>query len=1400
MAATVRKVHSQEIINAGQGYQTPATSHTSSPEAQKSPHAEKPRKVLVQDSLKDTETVPVSRGNASQPQAAALEDEEEDLYGVSPERDPRNRAFRLSQQSQSERIPASIEQIAQSPSGRRTNSQLTAIAKASSAAYSSIDQQEHPTESPPAKLKVLTHHTSDADPLKPAFQDTDAVEKSASTKSHGASQSATPSDPSATAPTSTMAPTRRGEPALATETDTRSTGKRSALEALNAKKGLPMSQPRAHAPASQPAQEKAASKSKSQGAKNHSKAASATQRAATGHGANEKTLATEPKGKAAASKSSKGPSATARSSNAQKPSRQAPTQAETSKIEDADSPAADRLEDAEQGPVVEDDSNAEETVQPRSKLKKTSRSTKGKGRKVDSDTAVTENDRSHAATMNEHQGQSKSSASPRRAPQAPNASQEHEEAEEEEDPVMPSQPRKRGKGALPSRAKKPPKQPEPSQPSEDGYSLEESSSPKVKKGKNNGRSQAKKKPAPKSKPAHAKPPATTTRTTRAQAAAEKLHSDVSSSDRSHEAKAESSKAPRAQMRTSKAEKAAANESRKRRADPSLPNQDEEGDDGAASMDESKVQLQSKTNKRKSRVKSQPSRPARHQNPQKQAARDSLPKSAPGGTQEEPILVSDDKPSSSVHGTPTSSPESKRQTKVPAKDASHSTSVQNRPRTPANLRSSPPAHPQYDLQDDDEAVAATMRSRKAGIIGFDANGPRNQGTLSGRTPGAKPGRANRPSLPATKVPIASSGGKSRPEASRKNRESSVATSTRTAKSNRPAPPPNIAVDFDEALTGLSRKSAKNVNEESVLIQDQVAHDQTTPQVADDDGFVNIGDVEGEKLIEPTVPEKRASIPLNLNRTASQLAMPPPAKRPAATESLAVLQNQDNVAESAPPKKRNGKRPRSPEPPVERPAKRSKAEHVASEEPTDGEAEIMTGKEKKAPGETVEAHAGKRTRATRATEAATEAPQKRVKLGPEAAEEHHSQHEEPREAPKVNDSQRDAISKRRKRGSRRTIPCRQTSQGSQTVDRDGSPVPPDMDLTADGTVLEQFSQEHYSQEQADLSPHVSSELATVLCQPLDAIPKNGHQRSSGSDPFRPPPSAQNNILSSNVKPRPAAPQAQSKISRVHSRDLELMKQHDPLAPEENPFSDVPGKPLGRMTTLTKKLNVVDKKGDHRDPIKKQTARMPVKSLSPQRQAPPEIPSLRSREVEQGFGIFRGSCAEVEDPDKTLVNDDEQEDFIPEQIDDDEGGDLHEEEHDFAAGMELSDIDSDDALSWYKTLKPHQQNMFEGLVDCSRRISAYFVKQENSIERHLERQHKAGMHIIEEDEFLRAKQYEQEKETLVRTKVERKKELKHDLKECDKDLKDRNAARSRRMIRAGQRDDETNRLEALLHGMAY
>ncbi|KAK5119155.1 hypothetical protein LTR85_007769 [Meristemomyces frigidus] len=491
----------------------------------------------------------------------------------------------------------------------------------------------------------------------------------------------------------------------------------------------------------------------------------------------------------------------------------------------------------------------------------------------------------------------------------------------------------------------------------------------------------------------------------------------------------------------------------------------------------------------------------------------------GASQEQAIVLSDRQESSS----PVRSSSVHPSTAPPAV----TTSAHRKPRkakapqTPPVLGSSPPIAHQGPALPLTAGLLDANTSRKSTIISFDRSGPRNQGSASARKSARGSAWTNRTSLPPRRVPLASEAGDSRArlDALPRKGPSSIATSMRSTRTNRAAPPSNVAHNVGDALAGFFKKPSQGDQTPAKALPTQHAgrqeaansleHQRT--RIADDDGFTNVDDYEGTTFVDDE-PAKISPPTLKPSAapSASQQAMPPPAPKAHKTSTVhraptvpSMLGLEGDLQSDAV----GGKTAEKPRSKRVAPAAEQEAAPAAKRQKT---AAAPRPHRAQSPATTAAAIVTVRPAASQAGFRAAKRPM------PDAT----------------------------KRGVRK--PSRHASQGN--VDIHGSPIPKGLIVLDNATALESFSQ------QVGLSSdQMLAEVATAANRRRVGEQQND---SSAFDEHILPPSHQPEILSSNTKLRPASPEDESQAitgivtGRVDPKQLVIRDAAAP--PATDPFT--------------------------------------------------------------------------------------------------------------------------------------------------------------------------------------------------------------------------------------------------------
>ncbi|SMY26090.1 unnamed protein product [Zymoseptoria tritici ST99CH_1A5] len=293
---------------------------------------------------------------------------------------------------------------------------------------------------------------------------------------------------------------------------------------------------------------------------------------------------------------------------------------------------------------------------------------------------------------------------------------------------------------------------------------------------------------------------------------------------------------------------------------------------------------------------------------------------PGNSQEAPVVLSDDDKSSSLDGFELEEPDQTRVVRV------NSATRTAHLHTPAPIPSSPPLPSGFVNRD---VPPGTDRTRKTQIIGFGQSGPLNQGSAPRKMLNEENLRHTEAAAPANL------------HGRRVKGPSSVATTTRTTKSQAPVAASNVFNHVVDALAVLGgkvhisatpslrpRQSTHQISANVRPSQGAASNDQKPWNVLDEHHDHGNGD-DSETFVHGESPQAPQA-PVGIPRTASQITMPPPqAKKPASTEDLSAGQagqaqeQRGTVVETGPVMTTNATKRQLPtETPAEHPPKRPK----------------------------------------------------------------------------------------------------------------------------------------------------------------------------------------------------------------------------------------------------------------------------------------------------------------------------------------------------------------------------------------------------------------------------------------------------------------------------------------------
>ncbi|KAK4615854.1 hypothetical protein CLAFUW4_10318 [Fulvia fulva] len=799
-------------------------------------------------------------------------------------------------------------------------------------------------------------------------------------------------------------------------------------------------------------------------------------------------------------------------------------------------------------------------------------------------------------------------------------------------------------------------------------------------------------------------------------------------------------------------------------------------------------------------------PARQKNPPPTAS------NLEGRTHDNAIMLSEGNDSSSSFASSIAGSPARETAITTTKDTTAEPQAPMVPKTPAPpMQSSPPIKMDNDAMKLAE-LQMTVRSNKSNGIGFDKSGPRNQGVASVKTPGPKS---------VKKMPVAPSITRFKDELKRKGGPSSFATSVRSGPPVQRASSSNLASNVDDALGNLRRKPAKYPlrmlpePEDNVAIPHRQQHAvRTEVDPVEVDEFTNIDDYDDDDdtLVPMFSPPKSATPKLN----AEQQVRPAPVKtraanvragghvqrqvhggittEPVTLEAVPPIPTQAGVSESLPQK------PQQPAP--------SKPKLIADEQgvklpskrlpPMDQE-NRPAAKRSKADisDDNIMDHGKRRTRAVQGPLQPDQSPSQGKAFGlmprqTEPGRPFEKSVPAPIQIPERTRPVRARLN-------------RQTTNGSQRVDMCGSPVPPRMVVGHAKTVLETFSQQAGLVSDRDavertLKKHLP-QLPAGVQQPENDLRYNGPQ-------FHQP-----QPLSSNTKPVPAAPQADSamvpRLELSESQSEKFLDKRDDLARMLNPFSgskkdaitqgsEIAMQAVGGMaeqldeqTTLIEDAYVLEEADGHTTMIRTKPNVQQSQRPFSNRTSSEDDGDLSDDDLSRLRAVASLTRRQPEeDPDRTLVNDDDSNDFR-----DQVGNVPNQEAQHGLEDPEFSDPASDDLMAWRKTLKPHQLNLSNELIKVAQRLTKIFVQHENSLSRNAENADRQNIYDVGQEEIARAQLYATKMEELRRLKRAHKKDLKKCQSNLVEQLEQKKKEQEEREVKFAQWEEENDNLESLV-----
>ncbi|TKA39533.1 hypothetical protein B0A54_10089 [Friedmanniomyces endolithicus] len=670
----------------------------------------------------------------------------------------------------------------------------------------------------------------------------------------------------------------------------------------------------------------------------------------------------------------------------------------------------------------------------------------------------------------------------------------------------------------------------------------------------------------------------------------------------------------------------------------------------------------------------------------------------GGSQVNAITLSD-RPvsSSSVPSTPAVARPS---TATLAQVKPSGTDGRRAPQTPAVFHSSPPLNDAQVTHQPPTGFLEPAESHRTTIISFDRSGPRNQGTRSAKKSVVGSVRADRTGARRSK-----------------GRSSPAATSTKSYRTDRTALPNNVADDVGDALAGFFKNPAK-------LGSESVAPDKTLaaslraqthalapilplqqPTDVADDSWTYVEDAVDEQRtqVKAAVPVNRAK-PLKqppFDRTASQLAMPPPAPRAESTaksgqvSASSATRRTAATGRTASVTEEGGKAAKSSD-------KRSREEDAFSHPAP-----------KKSKRATLDTHhtLPLPDQSTANTRGKVAVAQHVPTGGPEPS----------------------------KRAGRKT--SRHASQG---VDINGSPIPKNMVVPENSTTLETYTQH------AGLSPDQRLPASNVAVRRTTT---DSLVNSTFFEEILAVPSHQVKILSSNEKRRPASPREDSQaitsvvLGKVDAK--QLVMRDEGVAPPTDPFLSseslrkVPKGPSSSSLfseELGTRAEQIAKKRRHAALADDEESEDPDKTLI---ESAPASKKLKSNPAAKRL---RATFVDDEDdPNQTLVD--------PElRLKRPKSNAAHSRKG--AGAISSADEENNADMPaiglWRDALRPHQLNLFDELVAVSHRLVRHLVDHETALHEAVYDYQRRGLNMIEQAELVRARDYERSLKQLAREKA--------------------------------------------------
>lgn len=654
----------------------------------------------------------------------------------------------------------------------------------------------------------------------------------------------------------------------------------------------------------------------------------------------------------------------------------------------------------------------------------------------------------------------------------------------------------------------------------------------------------------------------------------------------------------------------------------------------------------------------------------------------GASQNAAILVSD-RTQSSPGVDPEPHPEAVKQTVEPRGVAQ----PQQNPTTPANIRSSPPLRGVVDGPSRGTSRVRDSTGQRPKIIGFSRSGPLNQGAVSALKANQGSVLVSRPGTATRKAPLA-------PDASRDqgyvgprrtHDRSSVALSMHSTRTDRSVAPGNVANDVTDALAGLIGKSnfpAMPLLASKAKPRNQ--HSEQAPELAiepekDHDHFAVVGDFNDDTFM----PYEGREIDEEIAQpTYSQIAMPPPPAKRAPGHKVPIAPMTRDPVEAYEVSDSQPLLPEHPQPTV--PVKRT--DEIAVLEP-------RAAMQKK-PKHTLLTQLEPDQIATDPKEPFAPKPEVVPKL-PQATGNGGRAKPVPKVASDLELPVLPVVIPESLRRSKRKI-NRHSSQGGQTVDLHGSPIPTALEVPHLATVLETFSQ------QTQMSSEDEAVLEALTRQKRDVAPVK-----------KPTPTKPTRKLSRNAKTVPSQPNIESQaaaamiLGKLKSQHLILNQRStepDPFISSEEAAAE---RPKRRVTSafLNQLMAGVPKDEEEFDDDARGS-----------RQQAPE-----------------GN--EDSDPDKTLVESRSPKRTHrgkPKQKPYESDSDFSSS-HESSASSQDTSIVEDDMTSWRNALQPHQANLFDELVGVSHQLVRHLVDRETATQHIVSDYRRRGENLIKQMQLL-------------------------------------------------------------------